>query len=617
VKDRHPHSASHPPSAQGHCANSGDLVAPALPQALEEPEAEAPAGGPPIRRILIGILLVSIVLMQIWTAGVGDLFNETDGQYAGAARAMVENGDWLIPYNNEVPRLVKPPLLYWIMGSGMLVFGVNEFAARLPNALGIGILTLLTFLIGERLRSTWTGFVAAILFLLFPGSSILGRVVMPEPLFSAGIVAAIYAMIRLRDSGETRWVWVFWIAASFSVFIKGLHGLLYPAALAVLAAWIWPECRMPFRRLLNVRAMLLFLAIQLPWLLAVEWRYPGYFQELFVNQQMGHVFNTRWPPMPTAVPRWQFAVLHFAWFFPWILFALAGIRSPRHWRSPFRQFELGLPWLWGLLVFGTVLAAGQRQDYYAMTAWPAVAICFAAVWSDVTKTQRLRLICAIGTVAAVLLFVAVLWFRIPDGGDDLSHSADRATASMALRSLPVEFWLPLKSAGLWTAAILAFGFGAGWWLGRSGNNRAIFVPVAASSALVGLLAIHGVGFAAPYFSSAEAARAIERSAPSGAIIAFDGSPPLGSSLCFYLHRPFHYVDQPPEHEFGVRATGEGADRFLPLDDFLADWRRPDMPVYLILESEREDYWREKLGDWHVLSRYGSQLVISSIDPFDS
>src|SRR5438067_4185254 len=63
------------------------------------------------------------------------IFDETEGQYAGAAREMLRSGHWLVPTNDGIPRLQKPPLLYWLLCVSLRTFGPTEFAARLPNAL--------------------------------------------------------------------------------------------------------------------------------------------------------------------------------------------------------------------------------------------------------------------------------------------------------------------------------------------------------------------------------------------------------------------------------------------------------------------------------------------------
>ncbi|HEY5792875.1 MAG TPA: glycosyltransferase family 39 protein, partial [Chthoniobacterales bacterium] len=116
------------------------------------------------RKWLLWLIAASLAL-QVALAGWGDLYNETDGQYAGAARVMAEGGSWLIPENNGVPRLVKPPPLVWLMAGSMKVFGVNEFAARLPGALAVTGWVAVTFLFAARLGGPQMGFVAGVILL--------------------------------------------------------------------------------------------------------------------------------------------------------------------------------------------------------------------------------------------------------------------------------------------------------------------------------------------------------------------------------------------------------------------------------------------------------------------
>ena len=75
------------------------------------------------------------MLLHVATIGSGDLYSQTEGQYAGGAREMVETDNWLLPTNDGIPRLQKPPLLYWVIIVSFKLFGVNTAAARLPVAL--------------------------------------------------------------------------------------------------------------------------------------------------------------------------------------------------------------------------------------------------------------------------------------------------------------------------------------------------------------------------------------------------------------------------------------------------------------------------------------------------
>ena len=80
-------------------------------------------------------LLLLVAAVYIATAAVPRLFDQIDGQYAGAAREMIVRGDWLIPTQDGIPRLQKPPLVYWCEIVSLRLFGTNEFAARCPVVL--------------------------------------------------------------------------------------------------------------------------------------------------------------------------------------------------------------------------------------------------------------------------------------------------------------------------------------------------------------------------------------------------------------------------------------------------------------------------------------------------
>src|SRR5436853_1672265 len=124
---------------------------------LIDPPALRP---PPVRHFLFVSLIGLTALLHLATIGWSDLYNHTEGQYAGAAREMVDSHQLLWPTNDGLPRLPKPPLLYWLIIASFKVFGINAAAARLPIGLAMITSTALTFLIGEKLSDYRRGFFA-------------------------------------------------------------------------------------------------------------------------------------------------------------------------------------------------------------------------------------------------------------------------------------------------------------------------------------------------------------------------------------------------------------------------------------------------------------------------
>src|ERR1044072_7183307 len=164
-----------------------------LEQTLLEPPALPP---PPTRHALFAILIALAALLHVATIGSGDLYSQTEGQYAAAAREMAETHHWVLPTNNGAPRLQNPPLLYWLIIISFKLFGVNAATARLPVALAVVTSTALIFLIGEKLTDHWRGFIAGLIYLSLCGTFLLARLVMPEPVRSALFPGAVFSAVR-------------------------------------------------------------------------------------------------------------------------------------------------------------------------------------------------------------------------------------------------------------------------------------------------------------------------------------------------------------------------------------------------------------------------------------
>ena len=103
-----------------------------IEETLLEPKALAP---PPTRHALFVGLIALAALLHLATCGWGDLYDHTEGQYAGAAREMIASHQWLEPTNDGLPRLRKPPMLYWLIIASFKLFGMKAAAARVPIAL--------------------------------------------------------------------------------------------------------------------------------------------------------------------------------------------------------------------------------------------------------------------------------------------------------------------------------------------------------------------------------------------------------------------------------------------------------------------------------------------------
>ncbi len=89
------------------------------------------------RQSALRLLFIAIAALILYLPGLGRpaLWEPDEGRYGEIAREMYLSGDYVTPRDNFVRYFEKPPLVYWAEAAAMSIFGVNEFAVRLPAAL--------------------------------------------------------------------------------------------------------------------------------------------------------------------------------------------------------------------------------------------------------------------------------------------------------------------------------------------------------------------------------------------------------------------------------------------------------------------------------------------------
>lgn len=177
------------------------------------------------------LIALGAALLYIHSLGKVHLFDWDEINFAESAREMIESGNYMRVQINYEPFWEKPPLFFWMQVAAMKVFGVNEFAARLPNAV-CGIVTLLAiYAIGKRLHGMrfgmwWTALHAAsFLPHLYFKSGII------DPWFNLFIFLGLYFLSRFLDQwkatgqGHKAALWLSALFTGLSVLTKGPVGL--------------------------------------------------------------------------------------------------------------------------------------------------------------------------------------------------------------------------------------------------------------------------------------------------------------------------------------------------------------------------------------------------------
>lgn len=266
--------------------------------------------------------------LWLWVGqGIPYLFDWDELIYASLARQMLASGDPFSLAINGEPFFEKPPLFFWLQALSMAVLGMNEGAARLPNAFAGGITVALLVGWGSHLRGMGFGCLWGILLLTGYLPLFFYKTGLIDPLLNLGMgvgLGSLLAADQARRVGCSGRVWkaVGALALGLAVLAKGPVGLVLPLAIWILYK-LWQRDP-PLRWGESLVFLSLAVAVPLTWL-ALEGvqRGPEWVEE-FGRYQWRILTSSDGHPGPV-----YFHLLAFALgCFPWGSLALAEILQP-------------------------------------------------------------------------------------------------------------------------------------------------------------------------------------------------------------------------------------------------------------------------------------------------
>lgn len=349
--------------------------------------------------LAIAGLLALAGLVLVWDVGSIGLIDETEPMFVEAARQMKLSGDWITPYFNEATRFDKPPLIYWLMVLSFNLFGVSEWAARLPSVLSALALALLCFYAlwqipfretsvtpAERSRLP---FVAATLTLCNVYTVAWGRTGHSDMLLSACLGGSLFCFFLAyaqphKPIAQQGWYLAFYELMGFAVLTKGPIGVVLPGLIIGLFLGYVGHLRAICREMRLWHGILVVLLVALPWYILVTFANGDAFIDSFFGY---HNFDR----FVTVVNRhkepwyYHFLVVLVA-FLPWSAYLPAAIAHQsmhrrRFWQAQSRSQQLSLfCGIWVAVVLGFFTIATTKVPSYTLPLVPAAAILVAQFW---------------------------------------------------------------------------------------------------------------------------------------------------------------------------------------------------------------------------------------------
>ena len=152
------------------------------------------------------------------------LMDDVDCTQAQIAKTMLQSGDWVTARLDGVVYLEKAPLKHWMTALSFAVFGVRDWAARVPIALSVIALAWVVFRFGRWAFSPKAGFYAAVVLTTCVGLFLFTRVAIPDVTVTLAMTLATWSFLRVLDDEEPRprlWAYVFAACLAAGVLVKG------------------------------------------------------------------------------------------------------------------------------------------------------------------------------------------------------------------------------------------------------------------------------------------------------------------------------------------------------------------------------------------------------------
>ena len=410
-------------------------------QTLSQTNITAPAPDASVfdnRALFWGLLLALCGLCFFLNLGGLPLVGPDEPRYAEVGREMFASGDWITPRLAGHLWFEKPVLLYWGQALSYHIFGVNEWAARFPSALGATLTVLFLAHAVRRLSSALWGFLAGATLATCAIWFALARAASTDMVLATSIAIAVLAgYLAFNSTGQTRAL--YWLLFSFalgaSMLAKGLIGILLICGILGIHRVLMGR---PILSSLRRNAGLVALGFGVFAVTTAVWYGPVwllngeiFWTEFFVRHHFQRFTSNEFHHQQ---PAYFYLFIAVVGVVPWTFFLPAALaRLPKlRARDDARGALLLLAWMWAALPIAFFSLSGSKLPAYVLPSFPALAILIGAeleqIWSGradrwsrfgLGATAIVAALVGIGGAAYVVnekfpvAGIGVLWFLLP------------------------------------------------------------------------------------------------------------------------------------------------------------------------------------------------------------
>ncbi|OXS21346.1 lipid IV(A) 4-amino-4-deoxy-L-arabinosyltransferase [Pseudomonas rhodesiae] len=365
-----------------------------------------------MRRWALPLLLLAFALCYLAPLATHGLWIPDETRYAQISQEMLLTGKWAAPHFMGIRYFEKPAAGYWMIALGQAMFGQNLFGVRFASALSTGLSILLVYLVARRLwNDPRKSLVSTLLYMSFVSVAALGGYANLDPQFTfwvnlTGVALWFCFDSRTRNGRLGAWA-LLGFACGMGFMTKGFLAWLLPVLIALPYA-LWQK---RLRELLGygLVAVLVAVAVSLPWALAVHLQEPDFWHFFFWHE---HIQRFAGEDAQHAEPFWYYLPLLVGFSLPWVALLPATVKQA--WLEK-RTASIGFLLLWLLMPLAFFSLAKGKLPSYIMPCLLPLALLMGHALADKLARGRgraLRINGWLNLVLGIVALLAVSWFQL-------------------------------------------------------------------------------------------------------------------------------------------------------------------------------------------------------------
>jgi 4-amino-4-deoxy-L-arabinose transferase-like glycosyltransferase len=389
------------------------------------------------------LLGAALLLCFAYNLGVPPLFDLDEGAFSAATWEMLKRGDYITTYLNGELRFDKPILIYWLQAASVSVFGVNEWALRLPSAIAASLWVVAVFSFARSRMDATTGLVAGLIAAFSTGVVVIGRAATADALLNLFITLTLLDIIRYfeRPGFLLRNRVYLWMG--LGLLTKGPIAIMVPLVVSFLYVAVQKRWQDWVRALVNPLGWLIILAVAVPWYI-LEYMAQGqaFIDGFFLKHNVGRFSSTMEGHGGSLFYYLPVALLIILPFTGLLLRILPRIKQAMD-----DPLDLWL-WLWFGFIFIFFSFSNTQLPHYLLYGVTPLFLLMAKYRNDL-QSKSLAYV--------PLLIWLVLLAVLPDLSPMIAeHANDEYTRTLAQRAITV-FGAGYQ-IGLVVAIVITFGF---------------------------------------------------------------------------------------------------------------------------------------------------------------